>query len=53
MYLKNVAKELGVLVWPVRPPYEHDNLDEFVPQEGRQGGGGGREGDQVLHKKVS
>lgn len=45
MYLKNVAEELGVLVWPVCSPYEHNHLDELVPQEGRHGGGGGREGD--------
>ena len=45
MYLKNVAEELEVLVWPVRSPHEHNHLDELVPQEGRQGGRGGREGD--------
>lgn len=45
VYLKNVAEELEVLVWPVRSPYEHNHLDELVPQEGRQGGRGGREGD--------
>ncbi len=49
-YLKNMAEEFRIVVWPVRSSNQNQDLDELVTDERREGGG---VREKVLHKKMT
>ena len=49
-HMLHMCKELRVIVWPIRSRHKDDDLDELVPDEGRDGG---VVSDQVLHQEVA
>ena len=49
-YLKDMAEELGIVVWPVRSTNQNQDLDELVADERREGGG---MREKVLHEEVT